>query len=48
MTVSKDKIYIINKLDDKDKSKLLFFAEVLFKQSKYKKLRDEKSQGKTL
>ena len=35
------KKYIINFLDEKDKSKVLFFAEVLFKQSKYEKLRSE-------
>ena len=32
---------IINYLDEKDKSKVLFFAEVLFKHSKYEKLRVE-------
>ncbi|MDA3896699.1 MAG: hypothetical protein PF482_11210 [Desulfobacteraceae bacterium] len=32
---------IINFLDEKDKSKVLFFAEVLFKHSKYEKLRSE-------
>ncbi|MBC2716534.1 MAG: hypothetical protein HF978_14610 [Desulfobacteraceae bacterium] len=35
------KINIINYLDEKDKSKILFFAEVLFKHSKYEKLRTE-------
>lgn len=32
---------IINYLDEKDKSKILFFAGVLFKHSKYEKLRTE-------
>ena len=31
----------INYLDEKDKSKILFFAEVLFRHSKYEKLRTE-------
>jgi len=44
MTVHKNKINIINELDEKDKSKLLFFAEALFKQSKYERLRDEIGQ----
>lgn len=32
---------IINFLDEKDKGKVLFFAEVLFKHSKYQNLRKE-------
>ena len=32
---------IINYLDEKDKSKVFFFAEVLLKHSKYEKLRVE-------
>jgi hypothetical protein len=35
---------IISKLDEKDKGKIFFFAEVLFKHSKYEKLRDEIGQ----
>jgi nickel-dependent lactate racemase len=35
---------IINELDEKDKNKLFFFAEMLFKHSKYEKLRDEIGQ----
>ena len=38
------KTNIINELDEKDKSKLFFFAEVLFKHSKYEKLRVEIGQ----
>jgi len=32
---------IITYLDEKDKEKVLFFAEMLIKQSKYDKLREE-------
>jgi BioD-like phosphotransacetylase family protein len=32
---------IINHLDESDKDKIFFFAEVLFNQSKYRNLRDE-------
>ena len=35
---------LVNCLDEKDKDKLLFFAEILFKHSKYEKVRDEIEQ----
>jgi hypothetical protein len=39
MEVNKNNI--INYLDEKDKNKLFFFAELLLKHTKYQKLRDE-------
>ncbi|MFZ2631286.1 MAG: hypothetical protein WA081_01045 [Desulfosalsimonadaceae bacterium] len=36
-----NKNQIINHLDEKDRNKLFFFAEVLFNHSKYQNLRDE-------
>jgi hypothetical protein len=39
MEVNKNNL--INYLDEKDKNKLFFFAELLLKHTKYQKLRDE-------